>query len=85
MWIFIFITNWNFLGKGKTATCKYCKKEYSNFKWLFKHEQEHVDFDVKDEELVLHKCSVCRKGFETDFKLKQHQEEEHVRELSKYN
>ncbi|CAG9858197.1 unnamed protein product [Phyllotreta striolata] len=70
------------LNKGKTATCKYCEKEYSNFKWLFKHEQDHKENDAKDGFLLPYKCSVCKMGFETEFDLKEHQRNKHSTELS---
>ncbi|XP_057650890.1 zinc finger protein 624-like isoform X2 [Diorhabda carinulata] len=63
------------LEKGKTAMCVYCNKEYSNFKWLFKHEQEHSENGDAKQALI--KCNECKKMFETEIELNDHIKEEH--------
>ncbi|CAG9837687.1 unnamed protein product [Diabrotica balteata] len=70
------------LEKGKTAMCIYCNKEYSNFKWLFKHEQEHKENgDIKEENTIVHTCDTCNTSFETEVDLKEHEKSEHPKEL----
>ncbi|XP_018579470.1 zinc finger protein 62 homolog [Anoplophora glabripennis] len=68
------------LENKKAASCKYCKKEYTIFRWLYRHEQEHAENG--EGKILPFKCSCCKKCFETKDDLKHHQQLDHADILS---
>ncbi|KAJ8959446.1 hypothetical protein NQ318_022139, partial [Aromia moschata] len=72
------------LENSKSASCKYCNKEYTQFRWLYKHEHDHEMSDVNIGEVQSghFKCSCCKLYFGTKEDVKQHQQLEHSDILS---
>ncbi|VEN45852.1 unnamed protein product [Callosobruchus maculatus] len=64
---------------GSVTKCKYCSKEYTNFKWLFRHENAHEQNkgNANLNELSF-KCSCCQAKFDTKEAVKQHQSQAHA-------
>ncbi|KAF5288068.1 hypothetical protein FQR65_LT12118 [Abscondita terminalis] len=55
--------------------CGYCGKNFTNMKWLFRHEKEHSTLDR-------YKCSCCKMNFSTKEECKEHQQRIHADLLS---
>nr|CAI5842372.1 unnamed protein product [Callosobruchus analis] len=70
---------------GSMGKCKYCSKEYTNFKWLFRHEHAHQQ-NIGNANLstLRFKCSCCHVKFETKEAVRQHQSQAHADLLSEY-